>query len=329
MTVTKKDFWQPTTTLAMLQNRAKLLNNIRQFFAERQVLEVETPLLSHATVTDPHLHSFQTHYYSDKSNCKQTFYLQTSPEFAMKRLLAAGSGPIYQISKAFRNRGESGRFHNPEFSLLEWYRPGYDHHQLMDEVEDLLKYLLDCDIAQRWCYAEVFQRYLNIDAHQADIADLKPIIASLNVGAENLGLATLADHLNFLMAHIIEPQLPKKQLVFIYDFPVSLAALAKVSHMTGGPIAERFEVYFSGIELANGFHELADANEQQRRFENDLNNRAQRGYPCVTIDEHMLAALAHGFPDCAGVALGIDRLLMLMSKKNNLSDVISFPIDRS
>lgn len=319
--------WQPTTTLAMLHYRAELLRKLRQFFAERQVLEVETPLLSQATVTDPHLHSFQTQYYTAKPEGQQTFYLQTSPEFAMKRLLAAGSGPIYQISKAFRNQGESGRYHNPEFSLLEWYRPGYDHHRLMNEVEDLLKYLLDCDIVQRWSYAEVFQRYLNVDAHQVVIADLKPILASFDVSAERLGLKTLADHLNFLMAHVIEPKLPQ-QLVFIYDYPVSLAALAKVSHGTR-PVAERFEVYFHGIELANGFHELADANEQRRRFEYDLSSRAQQGYPSVPIDENLLAALANGFPDCAGVALGIDRLLMLMSKHNKLTDVINFPFDRS
>ncbi|TLY47827.1 MAG: elongation factor P--(R)-beta-lysine ligase [Gammaproteobacteria bacterium] len=322
-----KTTWQPTTTLAMLHHRAKLLSNIREFFAERGILEVETPLLSQATVTDPHLHSFQTHYYSSDKSDGQTFYLQTSPEFSMKRLLAAGSGPIYQISKAFRNQGESGRYHNPEFSLLEWYRPGYDHHQLMDEVEDLLKQALACSAAQRLSYTEVFQRYLNRDVHQISIRDLKPILASIGVSAENLGLKTLADHLNFLMAHVIEPKLPK-QLVFIYDYPVSLAALAKVSHNTQ-PVAERFEVYFDGIELANGFHELGDAKEQRRRFENDLSSRAQQGYPSVPIDEHLLTALAHGFPDCAGVALGIDRLLMLMSKTNKVSDVISFPIQRS
>ncbi len=323
-----KTTWQPTTTLAMLRHRAKLLSNIRQFFAERQVLEIETPLLSQATVTDPYLHSFQTQYYSNKLDYQQTFYLQTSPEFAMKRLLAAGSGPIYQISKAFRNQGESGRYHNPEFSLLEWYRPGYDHHQLMDEVEDLLRSILACDTAQRLSYAEVFQHYLDIDAHQASIKDLTARLANFGVSAENLGLTTLADLLNFLMAHVIEPKLPQ-QLVFIYDYPVSLAALAIVNNTSARPVAERFEVYFHGIELANGFHELADANEQRRRFEKDLISRAQLGYPSVPVDERLLAALAHGFPDCAGVALGIDRLLMLMSKTNKVSDVISFPIQRS
>lgn len=322
-----KTTWQPTTTLPMLRLRAKLLANIREFFAERQVLEVETPLLCHATVTDPHLHSFQTQYCLDNNEQQQTLYLQTSPEFAMKRLLSAGSGPIYQISKAFRNQGESGRYHNPEFSLLEWYRPDYDHHQLMDEVDVLLKRLLACEPAQRFSYAEIFQRYLNIDPHQLSIEELEKTTAGLGLTTKNLGLNNIADYLNFLMSHVIEPQLPK-QLVFIYDYPVTLAALATVRCGTI-PLAERFEVYLHGIELANGFHELIDANEQRRRFQNDLSSRARHGYAEVPIDEYLLAALTHGLPDCAGVALGIDRLLMLMADANKISDVISFPIHRS
>jgi elongation factor P--(R)-beta-lysine ligase len=320
-----KNAWRPTTPLSMLRLRAKLLADIRQFFLERQVLEVETPLLCHATVTDPHLHSFQTHYCLDNTE-QQTLYLQTSPEFAMKRLLAAGSGSIYQISKAFRNQGESGRYHNPEFSLLEWYQPGYDHHQLMDEVDDLLKRLLACEPAQRFSYAEIFHRYLNTDPHQLSLKHLKQLTIYLGLASENLGLNTIEDYLNFLMSHVIEPQLPK-QLIFIYDYPVTLAALAKVRRGTI-PVAERFEVYFHGIELANGFHELTDANEQRLRFRKDLSVRAGHGYPPVPIDEYLLAALTHGLPDCAGVALGIDRLLMLMAKANKISDVISFPIRR-
>lgn len=322
-----KNAWRPTTTLSMLRCRAKLLADIREFFAERQVLEVETPLLSHATVTDPHLHSFQTHYCLDNIEQQQTLYLQTSPEFAMKRLLAVGSGPIYQISKAFRNQGESGRYHNPEFSLLEWYQPGYDHHQLMDEVEALLKKLLACESAQRFSYAEIFQRYLQCDPHQLSLKHLKQLTLHLGLITENLDLNNSADYLNFLMSHIIEPQLPK-QLIFIYDYPITLAALAKVCCNTT-PVAERFEVYFHGIELANGFHELNDAHEQRLRFQNDLKTRTRHSYPRVPIDEYLLAALAHGLPDCAGVALGIDRLLMLIAEMNTLSDVISFPIQRS
>lgn len=322
-----KNAWRPTTTLAMLHLRAKLLTDIRQFFAERLVLEVETPLLSRATVTDPHLHSFQTRYCLDNTEQQQTLYLQTSPEFAMKRLLAAGSGPIYQISKAFRNQGESGRYHNPEFSLLEWYRPDYDHHQLMDEVEALLKKLLACESAQRFSYAEIFQRYLQCDPYQLSFQEIKQLANHLGLTIENLGLNTIADYLNFLMSHVIEPQLPK-QLIFIYDYPVSLAALAKVRCGTT-PVAERFEVYFNGLELANGFHELSDTNEQRQRFQNDLNARARQSYAEVPVDEYLLAALAHGLPDCAGVALGIDRLLMLMAKASKVSEVISFPIHRA
>ncbi len=322
-----KNAWRPTTTLLMLRCRAKLLADIREFFAERQVLEIETPLLSHTTVTDPHLHSFQTHYCLDHTEQQQTLYLQTSPEFAMKRLLAAGSGPIYQISKAFRNQGESGRYHNPEFSLLEWYQPGYDHHQLMDEVEALLKKLLACESAQRFSYAEIFQRYLKCDPHQLSLKHLKQLTLHLGLATENLGLNNIADYLNFLMSHVIEPQLPK-QLIFIYDYPVTLAALAKIRYDTT-PVAERFEVYFNGIELANGFHELNDANEQRLRFQNDLSARASQGYAKVPVDEYLLAALAQGFPDCAGVALGIDRLLMLMTGASKISDVINFPMHRS
>jgi lysyl-tRNA synthetase class 2 len=322
-----KNTWQPTTTLPMLHCRAKLLADIRKFFAERRVLEVETPLLSQATVTDPHLHSFQTQYYLDNSQHQQTLFLQTSPEFSMKRLLAAGSGPIYQISKAFRNQGESGRYHNPEFSLLEWYRPDYDHHQLMDEVEALLKKLLMCEPAQRFSYAEIFQRYLSCNPHQLDLSELKQLSLRLGLGTENLDLNTIADYLNFLMSYIIEPQLPK-QLVFIYDYPVTLAALAKVRVETT-PVAERFEVYLNGIELANGFHELSDANEQLSRFQNDRCTRAKLAYPEVPIDEYLLAALTYGLPDCAGVALGIDRLLMIMTNMYAISDVISFPIQHA
>jgi lysyl-tRNA synthetase class 2 len=319
--------WQPTTAMALLTLRAKLLAQVRQFFAQRKVLEVETPILAHATATDPHLHSFQTQYVLDNPQLQQTLYLQTSPEFAMKRLLAAGSGAIYQITKAFRNRGESGRYHNPEFTLLEWYRPGFNHQHLMDEVESLLKTILGCDSAQRIRYAQLFQHYLRIDPHQATLEDLQQIISYHQLCTENLNLKQSSDCLNFLMAHFIEPQLPK-QLLFIYDFPLSLAALAKISDTTPA-VAERFEVYIDGIELANGFHELSDANEQRQRFIDDLNQRAACNYSAMPIDERLLAALSHGLPDCAGVALGLDRLLMRLAKVQHISDVISFPVQRA
>ncbi|WP_218814650.1 elongation factor P--(R)-beta-lysine ligase [Rickettsiella endosymbiont of Dermanyssus gallinae] len=321
------DVWQPTASLNMLHLRARLLSRIRQFFAERQVLEVETPLLSQATVTDKHLQSFQTDYHFSNPEQKQTLYLQTSPEFAMKRLLAAGSGAIYQLCKAFRNQGESGRTHNPEFTMLEWYRPGFNHHDLMDEMESLLKIIPDCPSAQRFSYAELFQHYLQIDPHQASIEQLKQTAHRFNLGTENLAALEKDDWLNLLMTHCIEPQLPKHP-VFIYDFPASQAALARIR--PGKPaLAERFEVYVQGLELANGFHELSSASEQRQRFKSDLIQREKAGYPLPPIDERLLAALEQGLPDCAGVALGIDRLIMLATGKNAINEVLSFPIERA
>jgi lysyl-tRNA synthetase class 2 len=319
--------WQPTASPDTLRLRAYLLSRIRQFFAQRQVLEVETPLLSQATVTDKYLQSFQTEYHFSNLKKKQTLYLQTSPEFAMKRLLAAGSGAIYQLCKAFRNHGESGRTHNPEFTMLEWYRPGFNHHDLMDEVESLLKIILDCPNAQRFSYAELFQHYLQLDPHHTSIEQLKQTAHRFNLVTENLASLEQDDWLSFILTHCIEPQLPKHP-VFIYDFPASQAALARIR--PGNPaLAERFEVYVQGLELANGFHELNSASEQRQRFNHDLIQREKAGYPLLPIDEHLLAALEQGLPDCAGVALGIDRLIMLAAGKNSINDIIAFPIERA
>lgn len=321
--------WQPSASFESLYLRADILSRIRQFFYQRKVLEVDTPALSQATVTDKHLHSFHTdYYYSTNSKQKKMLYLQTSPEFAMKRLLAAGYGPIYQICKAFRNQGESGRSHNPEFTMLEWYRPGFNHHDLMDEVENLLKLILHCQVTERLSYSELFQHYLHIDPHHIAIEALKKI-ADTHLATENLDLDTLErdDCLNLLMTHCIEPRLPNHPL-FIYDFPASQAALAKI-RPGNPPLAERFEVYVQGLELANGFHELKSSQEQRQRFMNDLAQRKKAAYAVVPIDEHLLAALDHGFPDCAGVALGIDRLVMLAAKKNAIDEVIAFPLARA
>jgi elongation factor P--(R)-beta-lysine ligase len=318
--------WQPSASHASLHLRAAILSRIRQFFAQRHVLEVETPLLSQTTVTDKHLHSLQTDYFPNPYT-KQTLYLQTSPEFAMKRLLAAGSGPIYQIGKAFRNHGESGRLHNPEFTLLEWYRPGFNHHDLMNEVDALLNIMLPCVAAQRLSYAELFQYYLQLDPHHVSVDQLKQTCSRYQLHTENCRLSDKDDYLNLLMTHLIEPSLPQHP-VFIYDFPVSQAALARI-RPGNPPLAERFEVYVQGVELANGFHELNVAQEQRQRFTNDLRQRQQAGYPAVAIDERLLAALEQGLPDCAGVALGVDRLVMLAAQKTSLAEVISFPLARA
>lgn len=319
--------WRPTISIENLIQRAQIIAKIRNFFAERNVLEVETHLLSHASVTDIHLQSFVTDYYSAPHSTSQKLYLQTSPEFAMKRLLAAGSGSIYQICKAFRNEGESGRMHNPEFTVLEWYRLGFDHQQLMNEMDDLLQLILQCPSAEKISYADLFLKYVNVNPHLTDSAKLKN--CALQLGLEELKNIDATDKdiwLQLIMSHYIEPKLGINAPTFVYDFPTTQAALARIRNDVP-PVAERFEVYIKGVELANGFHELTNAEEQQARFENDLHQREKLNYAAVPMDKNLLAALQHGLPDCAGVALGIDRLIMLVTQTENITDVISFPFE--
>lgn len=305
--------WQPSARLEYLQLRANILAQIRQFFAERNVLEVETPLLCSTTATDPHIASVTVN---------KNYFLQTSPEFCMKRLLAAGSGPIYQICKAFRD-DEKGRLHNPEFTMLEWYRPGFDHHQLMNEMDELLQAVLKTSSAERYTYREIFEKYLQLNPHTSSASELKQCAEKNGIRASVLEEENPDSWLHVLLTHLIEPQLAKTVPVFIYDFPITQAALAKI-RADDPPVAERFEVYYRGIELANGYHELADADEQRQRFLKDFQKRKQLGYNIVPLDEKLLAALANGFPDCAGVALGLDRLIMLAANANSIAEVVSF-----
>jgi len=313
--------WQPTASIEILRQRAQIIHRIRTFFVERGVLEVETPLLSHATVTDPHIISIVAPFKEMGLAKEKMCYLQTSPEYAMKRLLAAGAGPIFQMTKAFR-QGEVGRWHNPEFSMLEWYRPGFDHHALMDEMEELLRVVLQFSPATRMSVMQVYQHYLAIDPHRATVAELKACAAHyikpLPAMQEDKN-----SWLDLLFIHCIEPHLGQDAPFFLYDFPASQAALARI-RPGNPPVASRFEMYFKGVELANGFHELQDAAEQRRRFENDLVYRKQNNIPLVSVDERFLAALQHGMPDCAGVAVGIDRLIMLVLKCKMIAHVISF-----
>lgn len=321
--------WQPNASLTTLQQRAMILQKIRTFFAARAVLEVETPLLSHATITSPNIHSFVTRYSLPGSHKEQQLYLQTSPEFAMKRLLAAGSGPIYQICKAFRNQGESGQWHNPEFTMLEWYRPGFDHHALMTEVDAFFQTIVACEPAQKISYAEIFQKTLHFNPHTVSLDEL--IQCAAQQGLQDVQWSpppTRDDWLQLLMAHCIEPSLGRDRPVFVYDFPSTQAALARLSQ-DKLPIAQRFEVYWKGVELANGFYELGDAAEQRARFAAELAQREQQQQDLVPLDERLLAALAAGFPDCAGVAVGIDRLIMLALDLANISSVLSFTIERA
>ncbi len=324
--------WRPAASLQLLKKRAHLLARIRAFFAAREVLEVETPVLSAAAITDSHLSSFTSHYQGPGAAQGKMLYLHTSPEFPMKRLLAAGAGAIYQVCRVFR-QGEVGRLHNPEFTMLEWYRPGFDHYVLMDEVAALMRELLPqallSDDIERLTYAEAFQRFAHIDPHVATVAEF-------HACADAHGLPTVAglgDDIDgwrdLLLTHVVEPQL--KGLVFIYDYPASQAALAKIREGTEvtPAVAERFELYCNGVELANGFHELLDADEQRARFLAENEQRKSAGLVEVPVDELLLAAMAKGLPPCAGVALGIDRLVMVATNSKAISEVMAFPLDRA
>lgn len=323
-----QEIWQPTASLSMLKTRAKILEKIRTFFATRNVLEVETPLLSHGTVTDPFIHSIPVQYSPAGSKHTETLYLQTSPEYAMKRLLAAGSGSIYQICKAFRN-GESGRKHNPEFTMLEWYRIDFEHHALMTEMDEFLQFVIESKPATRTSYANIFDQYLNINPHTISVHNLKNCAVKNNLSIP-LGIDENDRNtwLDLLMSHFIEPHLGQSEPIFIYDYPATQAALARIRN-DEIPVAERFEVYIKGVELANGFHELANAAEQRKRFEENIIERNKLGYNEALIDENLLAALNHGLPNCAGVAIGIDRLIMIATGANSIKNIISFPIERA
>ncbi|MEZ5489788.1 MAG: EF-P lysine aminoacylase EpmA [Gammaproteobacteria bacterium] len=306
--------------LAGLQLRAGVLAEIREFFRQRQVLEVETPLLCPTTATDPHLDSISVAGVSNRD--RRNFYLQTSPEFAMKKLLAGGSGCIYQVCKAFR-RDERSRRHNPEFTMLEWYRLGLDDHQLMDEVEQLVTSLTGRPAPERISYRQLFLRQLGLDPHHCSDAELENLARQrLDFNASGY---SRDDFLQLLLAEVIEPAMTGD--CFVYDFPASMAALARVTpDPHGTPIARRFELFMGGMELANGYWELTDAAEQRRRFQADLAQRRQLQREEVPVDGELLSALESGLPDCAGVALGLDRLLMVVAGVGAIDEVLSWPV---
>jgi elongation factor P--(R)-beta-lysine ligase len=330
MTISKEGIpatWEPTTSLTTLHLRATVLKQLRDFFAKYSILEVETPLLASAPTSDPFLYSMTTDYIPIGDKTGIPLYMQTSPEYAMKRLLCSGSGSIYQICKAFRN-GESGRWHNPEFTMLEWYELGTDHHGLMDRMDELLQIILMIPPATRLTYQAVFQRYLQLDPFEASVYDLQQYAKDSGIQCNSSVDRDDKDTwLQMLMSDLIEPQLGMDGATFVYDFPSSQAALARINPATP-EVAARFEVYIQGIELANGFYELNDAHEQYLRFCRDLEKRQRLGLEIVPIDYRLLAALQQGLPECAGVAVGVDRLIMLAAKAEQLAEVISFPLAR-
>lgn len=323
--MTSSSIWQPTADISTLQTRAKILKEIRQFFADRDVLEVETPLISKFGVTDPHINAIPV-----LLDDKERYYLQTSPEYGMKRLLAAGSGAIYQLTKAFRE-GDIGNAHNPEFTMLEWYRPGFDHFQLMTEVDKLLQTILHTKSAQRVTYKELFQQYLSFDPHNVTMEQLKKIIhiGDFNFSEVFIKEATIDDCLQVLFSYYIEPKLIGDTPWIVYNYPASQAALAKLKQESNIIIAERFEVYVQGVELANGYHELTEPKQQLIRFQRDQKTREQLKKPFMAIDDRLIAALDEGLPACAGIALGVDRLVMLAVNASSIQEVIAFPLARA
>jgi lysyl-tRNA synthetase class 2 len=320
-----KNNWQPTATIATLKKRAKILARIRQFFANRDVLEVETPLLSQTSVTDPYILSIPAFYDELSTTPEKCMFLQTSPEYAMKRLLAAGCGSIYQLCKAFR-QGEQGKLHNPEFTMLEWYRINFDHHALMDEMDAFLQEILGTEKADRYSVAEIYLQYLQINPHTASIEELEHCAKHQNLLIEKN--ADVNFWLDLLFSHCIEPQLGLHKPVFLYDYPVSQASLAKI-RSEDPPVASRFEVYFKGIELANGFHELNDEKEQRNRFIKNNKIRKEKNLTTIPLDENLLSALVSGLPNVSGVALGIDRLMMLAFECESIKEVLSFSFERA
>jgi len=306
--------WQPTATIENLQQRARIYHSIRAFFADRDVLEVETPLLSESTNPDPQVASMIAH------NQGQKLYLQTSPEFAMKRLLAAGSGSIYQICHAFRE-GEKGRRHHPEFTLLEWYRVEFDYRALMDEMEQLIDVLSGrTNVYRRLSYRELLIEFTGIDFLTVELADLRATCSEL-ISGTNASELDFDQCLDLLISLVISPRL--EGYLFVYDYPISQAALARAS--SDNPLlAERFELFYNDLELANGFSELTDAGLQRGRFEKDNRSRASKGLPVYPVDNALLAALESGMPSCAGVALGLDRLLMVLLGLDSIDQVLSF-----
>jgi lysyl-tRNA synthetase class 2 len=315
--------WQPVASHEVLKARAALLASMRNFFSSRNILEVETPLLCSRSVTDPALEPLTVPAGEALSDPR---YLQTSPEYAMKRLLAADSGPIYQICKAFRD-GEVGGRHNPEFSMLEWYQPGFDHHQLMAEVADLLCHCLGPQSVQYFSYRALFENYLNIDPFTASVSNLE----SFARGEIDVGFSS-GDRdvwLDLILSHLLEPRLAEWDLCFVYDYPASQAALARIVSQDGVAVGQRFELYVKGMELANGYCELTDPVEQRERFIADNLRRKTQSQPQRELDENLLGALEHGLSACSGVALGVDRLLMMASGISDIRQVLAFDWTRS
>jgi lysyl-tRNA synthetase class 2 len=320
--------WRPSASFETLRLRARLNAAIRSFFAQRDVLEVETPVLSRAGNTDPHIASFALEFSGRTDGAPRTRWLRTSPEYPLKRLLAAGLGDCYELGRVFRD-GEAGGRHNPEFTMLEWYRTGWDHRQLICETAELANTALAlvgrAARLTQLSYHDLYRQRLGIDPETASEEQLRTALGDVVIDPEGL---TRDDWLDLLMTHRLQPSFPADQLLGLYDYPASQCALARIRDGQP-PVAERFELYLGPLELANGYHELADTTEQGARFDRDLQRRSERGAALPPRDEHLLAALGSGLPACAGVALGVDRLMMAMLGTARIADVLAFDFSRA
>lgn len=322
--------WRPSASFEVLRLRARLNAAVRGYFAERGVIEVETPSMSVAGNTDPNIASFSLQFSGRTDGAPRTRWLRTSPEFPLKRLLAAGFGDCYELGRVFRD-GEAGGRHNPEFTMLEWYRLGWDHRRLIGETADLVRValaLLGRDASLREvAYRDLYRQRLGLDPFTAEDAQLQAALGEVVIDPEGLNRD---DWLDLLMTHRLQPSFARDELLAIHDYPASQCALARLrDDGDGWPVAERFELYLGPLELANGYHELADAHEQGTRFERDRAVRASRGVVAPPRDEALLNALAAGFPACAGVAMGMDRLLMAMLDTDRIAEVLAFDFTRA
>ncbi len=328
--------WKPSAPLYEIKRRANLLRVIRQYFEAEQVTEVETPFLSASATVDPHIESFETAFVSSDGKTKHC-YLHTSPEFPMKRLLAAGSGDIYSLGKVFRN-GEAGSRHNPEFTMLEWYRLGFSCHRLMDDITNLLKSVFlhqnkMYEESQRITYKALFQEKFNVDPHAVDLQALRQLVNS-NID-RHLSNLNRNDCLDLLFSHCIEPTLGSVEDnnfkgIFVYDYPKGMAALSRmIDNGDGQVVAGRFELFIGGVEMANGYDELTDEKEQLSRFRHDQATREKSGKPVPAFDHALIDALNNGLPRCAGVALGVDRLHMLLAGISDIRKTLAFDFFRA
>lgn len=320
--------WRPSATFDALHLRARLNACIRGFFAARGVVEVETPVMSMAGNTDPNIASFTLDFSGRTEGAPRTRWLRTSPEFPLKRLVAAGFGDCYELGRVFRD-GEAGQRHNPEFTMLEWYRVGWDHGRLVDETVELVQAALALVgrkvRVERRDYHALYREWLGVDPASAGIAQLREALGDVEIDPDGLGRD---DWLDLLMTHRLQPRFDRDTLLAVVDYPASQSALARI-RPDRPPVAERFELYLGSLELANGYHELADAGEQAGRFRQDGEVRAARGDRVPPTDMRLLAALEAGLPDCAGVALGVDRLMMALQGTDRIADILAFDFSRA